>query len=260
MADETPTGEDAVPSFLHALMWASLFACVDTLLAGKWRLSLGTLTAALVFHGVSIKWPRIKAGTRFDWSGWNKWISNAVRVLHVLLVLASITVALTAYYAIHRMLGSERTQTFPQESSRKDQNVEPTPPSSIKGESPTGHSSSARRNTQKKLGGTAEQTGIADTGISAAPAPGANGRAQEGSNAPLALTRPPVQPADWHDKQNWRRFLRTGMNKTKVRQLFGEPERVSVFGDLETWEYGRGEITFDMENHLNGSLYSWHEP
>jgi hypothetical protein len=61
---------------------------------------------------------------------------------------------------------------------------------------------------------------------------------------------------DWHDKQNWRRFLHTGMTKTEVRRLFGDPEQISVYGDMEFWDYGgHAEIVFADE-----SLYSWTEP
>lgn len=65
---------------------------------------------------------------------------------------------------------------------------------------------------------------------------------------------------DWHDKKNWRSSLRTGMTKTEVRLLFGESEKMRVFGNLETWEYGTGEITFFTDSKPDGSLYSWREP
>jgi hypothetical protein len=66
----------------------------------------------------------------------------------------------------------------------------------------------------------------------------------------------PSKAVDWHDKQNWRHFLHTGMSKTEVRSLFGDPEQISVYGDIEFWDYGgHAEITF-----ADGSLYSWTEP
>jgi class 3 adenylate cyclase len=60
---------------------------------------------------------------------------------------------------------------------------------------------------------------------------------------------------DWHDKHNWRKSLRIGMSKAQVQQLFGEPERVHMSEELETWDYGSGEITF-----WDGQLHSWFEP
>jgi len=63
------------------------------------------------------------------------------------------------------------------------------------------------------------------------------------------------QRVDWHDKQNWRHLLHTGMTKTQVRQLFGDPERMAVISNSEFWDYGTGEIHF-----ADGALYSWHEP
>jgi hypothetical protein len=55
----------------------------------------------------------------------------------------------------------------------------------------------------------------------------------------------------------------TGMTRSQVRELFGEPDAMYVSGDLEFWEYGqygRGEIVFSVEGHSDGTLFSWHEP
>src|SRR5215467_14125820 len=68
MADDVPTAEDAVPSFLHALMWASIFACVDAVIAGKPVLvRVGALTLSLCCHIVGVNWPKLKTkvGPRF---------------------------------------------------------------------------------------------------------------------------------------------------------------------------------------------------
>jgi hypothetical protein len=65
----------------------------------------------------------------------------------------------------------------------------------------------------------------------------------------------PIQRVDWHIKQNWRKFLRIDMTKEDVRQLFGDPESVSVVSDSEFWDYGSGSIHFDR-----GTLWSWSEP
>jgi hypothetical protein len=68
---------------------------------------------------------------------------------------------------------------------------------------------------------------------------------------------------DWHDKQNWRRYLRVGMSRTDVRRLFGDPDRVTVVYSSEEWDWGYGsgaEVDFDMEGHPDGSLTAWFEP
>lgn len=71
----------------------------------------------------------------------------------------------------------------------------------------------------------------------------------------------PSSMVDWRDKRNWRKYLHTGMTRTDVRQIFGEPEKMRVFSDLETWDYGSGSITFSVEKGTpDGSLFSWDEP
>jgi len=71
------------------------------------------------------------------------------------------------------------------------------------------------------------------------------------SNSPQ-ISAPPL---DWHEKKIWRTNLSVGMTKTKVRQIFGEPEKVRVSNYRETWVYGSGEIIF-----ANGTIYNWTEP
>ena len=66
---------------------------------------------------------------------------------------------------------------------------------------------------------------------------------------------PPAPSFDWHDKRNWQANLSVGMTQAKVRQIFGEPERVKVSNFLETWVYGSGEIVF-----ADGTVYNWTEP
>lgn len=76
----------------------------------------------------------------------------------------------------------------------------------------------------------------------------------------IAVVKPP-SPVDWHDKRNWRHYLQIGITRTDVRQIFGEPEKMSVHGDLEMWDYGSGRITFSIEGGTaDGSLFSWDEP
>ena len=60
---------------------------------------------------------------------------------------------------------------------------------------------------------------------------------------------------DWHDRRNWRANLSVGMPETKVRAIFGQPQKVSVSNYRETWVYGSGEIIF-----ADGTVYNWTEP
>jgi hypothetical protein len=50
------------------------------------------------------------------------------------------------------------------------------------------------------------------------------------------------------------------MTKEEVRQFFGEPEKVSLSGEFESWDYGDGSISFDLDGGPGGQLYSWDEP
>ena len=62
----------------------------------------------------------------------------------------------------------------------------------------------------------------------------------------------------WQDKQNWRK-LRSGMSKSEVTDLLGEPTRIDNFGIFEDWQYGLGggaSVRFSSEARLD----SWHEP
>jgi hypothetical protein len=64
---------------------------------------------------------------------------------------------------------------------------------------------------------------------------------------------PPAPSLDWHDKRNWQANLSVGMTQAKVRQIFGEPEKVKVSHFVETWEYGSGEIVFADANLFNSA-------
>ncbi len=77
---------------------------------------------------------------------------------------------------------------------------------------------------------------------------------------PVSVAPASIERVDWRDKQNWRQYLHVGMTRTEVRQLFGDPEKMAVFSTTEMWDYGRGRITFVVENRSDGSLYSWFEP
>lgn len=81
-------------------------------------------------------------------------------------------------------------------------------------------------------------------------------------NSPPSLPVPNVENIresalvkNWQIKGRWRELIKVGMTKNQVRQVFGNPEHVSVMSDLEDWDYGSGTITF-----IGGEVYSWYEP
>ena len=57
-----------------------------------------------------------------------------------------------------------------------------------------------------------------------------------------------------NDRSQWRKLQRH-MSKDDVRNLLGEPQRVSVSRFFESWSYLRGTVTFDGK----GRLDSWNE-
>ena len=68
MADAPPTPDEAVASFLHAIMWACVFGTVEAIIADKpWSVSITVGLTGLACHIVGIKWPNIKLklGPRF---------------------------------------------------------------------------------------------------------------------------------------------------------------------------------------------------
>ena len=56
------------------------------------------------------------------------------------------------------------------------------------------------------------------------------------------------------DRSQWRRLQRH-MSKDDVRNLLGEPTRVSVSRFYEAWSYLGGTVTFDGKGHVD----SWSE-
>ena len=59
----------------------------------------------------------------------------------------------------------------------------------------------------------------------------------------------------WKDKSQWRKLQR-GMSKDDVRNLLGEPGKVSVGRYYEFWYYAGGDVTFDKKARVD----SWDEP
>lgn len=218
-----PTEDSAVSTFLDYLALACIFGFVEALIAGRWLVSFGVLIAAILFLIVRVKWPQIglRAGARLDSALWNKWMPAAIRVLRLVVVLASITVLVTGYYEWRRIVDLfNPTPTSPAASrTTSAPSAPPTP-----------------RSAAQSLPPTAK------------------------SPAKTKAPPPPIVQVDWHDKKNWRRFLHAGMSRTEVRQLFGDPEHIAVVSTSEFWDFGYGRIDFDMNGHPDGSLYSWYEP
>jgi hypothetical protein len=61
---------------------------------------------------------------------------------------------------------------------------------------------------------------------------------------------PPVK-----DKSQWRQ-LRRRMSQDEVKNLLGEPDRVSVSRFYDSWYYLGGSVTFDSKGHVD----FWSEP
>ena len=118
---------------------------------------------------------------------------------------------------------------------------------SVKYWSATDTPTAVRSNLEQQSGSTMEPQNI--------PATGTNPKKRSGSTALKPKNSPAIGTVDWHDKHNWRRYLRVGMSRAEVHQLFGEAEKVRVYSDLEDWDYGSGNIEFAY-----GELYSWTEP
>ena len=70
---------------------------------------------------------------------------------------------------------------------------------------------------------TAEQTGSLKTPEQQQPASKAPPSSNSKSHKPSMVGR-----VDWTNKRNWRQgYLKLGMTKSEVRQLFGEPEKTT---------------------------------
>lgn len=228
MADELPTADDAVPSFLHALTWACVFAGVDAVFAGRWAWSGGGFIAALVSHSIGIKWEHIKAKfSGNDWVLWNNRVKTALRVAQLLMALTALGLAISVYYHARQLFSKNSRQTAPQ---TVPQIVPQTAPQTTK----TVHPRTSRPTSQ--------------------PSQPTTSQSSQPSAVPL-----PIERVDWHDKQNWRRYLHIGMTRSEVRQLFGEPEHVWADELVESWDYGHGSVVFYKEGP-EPKLDSWDEP
>src|SRR6266852_4417238 len=60
MSDGPPTEDRAVSTILDYIALACIFGFVEQLLAGKYWRSAAALVAAVIFHVIGIKWPKIK--------------------------------------------------------------------------------------------------------------------------------------------------------------------------------------------------------
>lgn len=60
MSDELPTSDTAVPSFLHAVTWAFVFAFADSIVLSYWIRAGASLVVAVSSHALAVKWPSMK--------------------------------------------------------------------------------------------------------------------------------------------------------------------------------------------------------
>jgi len=171
---------------------------------------------------VGCAWPQVVSQPLFA-----QWTRRAAYVAKVVLVLSVLSAIFTVYYAGRKMIGSDQ----PLNKSQEPPVTAPLYTSPATKSAQSHSTSTAPNHVQPKS------------------------KRQLPNNIGINTV-----PVDWHDKQNWRRHLHTGMSRSEVRALFGEPEVMGVSGGTEFWEYGHGQITFDMESHKDGSLYSWDEP
>lgn len=131
MADEAPTPEEMVPSFLHAFMWASAFGAVEELRSGRLWSSGGLLFAAGMFHVVGVKWPIIKPnlGPRFaafvERIAGNRWYRRSIYAVIAIVLLVSVGLAIYRQY--HR--GLSNATSPPIQSPAQTSKTGPTTPS-----------------------------------------------------------------------------------------------------------------------------------
>jgi hypothetical protein len=122
MADEVPTPEEAVPSFLHAFMWACIFGAVDAVIAERrWYVWAGALGLSLASHIVGIYWSWIKSKTgprfaaRLEQIASNrrryKWV---IGIVIVIALLASIGIRVYRHYHTNpNIMSASSTQSPP---------------------------------------------------------------------------------------------------------------------------------------------------
>jgi len=182
------------------------------------------LVAGVTFSVAGYKWPALKKRVAgINWAGWKRRITVAFySALGLSLAFAFLTAR-----ACYRELFERGQHSAQQPVAGPPSNNKPM-------ESQVSQSQSPAPSSQKKP-----------------------------TSGPIPITStavPQLSRVDWHDIHNWRKYLHAGMTKTQVRQLFGEPERMSVVGTMEFWEYGSGEIDIDVEDKPGGSLWLWSEP
>jgi hypothetical protein len=224
MIDSLPSAKLAVYIFLEMIALGFALEAVAALMRGDhWLKWASALVLGMLFMILGVKSEQI-LGKFEHLLNWSLWGRRITIAARVLLMLSILAFISAAYYPIRRIFKTVNyLETTTSEDRAKSQNTSPTP-------------NGVNSRTQN------------------APVPPRRNTHKKPSEA--------VPRVDWHDKQNWRRFLHTGMTRTEVRQLFGDPEHERVSSDLESWEYGGyGEITFFVDkNSPDGGLYSWTEP
>jgi hypothetical protein len=238
MIEDLPTGRLAVYLFLEMIALGFALEAVNALMREDWLRGSIALILGIAFMVLGVKsWQIItKFSSLVDWQLWGK---RFILVARVGLVLVWIAIGIGGYYTWTRAVSAWHSISHTSQETTKPLGVSsaPTTPSSVQDQ--PNAPPRPRPSTHKKS---------SDSGQQIATSP------------PSQVPTAPIQRLDWHDKQNWRQHLHTGMTRTEVRALFGEPEKMSVMESTEFWGYGYGAIYFDVADHSDGSLFFWSEP
>jgi hypothetical protein len=139
MSEGLPSEDRAVSTFLDYFALACIFGVVDALILGKWKIALGALGAALLFHVVGIKWPRIKLMLGSSLARTANRIAGQPYYRRGFLALIGLLFAAGVSYGIYRHY-----------DSREKQAVVPTQTAPPNQESATATAKSQNQSTQAK--------------------------------------------------------------------------------------------------------------
>jgi hypothetical protein len=103
MSDGPPTEDRAVSSFLDYVALACIFGCVEAVISNRLWAAGGAFVAAILFHIVGIKWPKvkIKVGRRFS-SGIDR-LAHDSRYRSILTMLLIGCIGLYVLFTLHSL-------------------------------------------------------------------------------------------------------------------------------------------------------------
>ncbi len=238
MIDEVPSAKLAVYLFLEMIALGFALEAVTAFMHGtEWWRWTGAIALGVVFMVLGVKSSTI-IDRWSDWVDWKVWGHRITIAFRILFAASAMTIVGAGYYEWHAISGDRH---------KLRQSLGSTAGSTIAHDNPQPAPAPENIPAPVKKKHT--------LGVIRGAAPVVNGTGDQTSQARGTL--------DWRDKRNWRNNLHTGMSRSQVRALFGEPRNMSVSGNLEFWEYGEygnGEIVFDISSEKDGSLFSWDEP